>query len=246
MRFLIAAALAALVAAPAHADRKVCHITRTVDSVRGEVGAVLQPEFDRLLIETGPIYTGIQMRPDSGWRPVREAEKPSVRFYLYWYGDQAPGKPWKEPGGVAFRLGGFGLEWPNFDVPSTQRLRYVRSVVRMGDAVTDRRFEMVTAGFTTYSGQVLPLHKRMWAEWPHEWDHRTFFEEEWAAWIKAFEAGGKMTVEFYDNSDKPFATGAFDLPPLKAFNARAAADIGDFRARVDPADCHGGSRASLP
>lgn len=242
---LMISALASGLAAPAQAERKVCHTVRTEDAVRSEVGAVLEPVFDRLLIEIGPIYTPMQFSESTSWRPVSDAKK-AVSFYIYWTGDQEPGKVWRKPGSIFFSLSGIGVQWPNVDAPATQRLRNIRTVIRMGEAVSDRRFDMETANCTTYSAQVMPLHRRMDSEWPHNWEHRLAFSDEYPAWTMALETGGRLTVEFYDQDAAPFATAAFDLPPLNAFKQSAIDDIRDFRARLDSVNCTSGSRAMLP
>lgn len=244
---LIALALSLGVAAPAFAERKVCHVMRTANSLISQTGAVLEPKFDRLLVQQGPFFgTDVKIRDkDVGWAPVREAD-PGLAFYMYWYGDEAPGKTWREPGSIPFRLGGFAVMWPNFEDGRTARLHSLRTVVKMNGAVSDRSFTLDTVGLSTSSSQVFTLDKRMWSEWPYNWDHRTFFEDEWAAWIAALETGGKMTVEFWDNGDTPFATAEVTLPALKVWNDRAVADIGDFRAKVDPKDCVSGPRITLP
>lgn len=244
MRSLLIAAFAALLALPAYAERKVCHVIRHLDGVLSETGAVLTPKFDRMLNETGPINTELKVAPDSKWKPLADAA-PDASFYIYWLGTELAGKQWKNPGGVHMRIGGFGIQWPNF-VSDGFRMRNFHTILRMGGAVSDRKFELTSAGYTMLSAQVMPMDKDMWSEWPHNWDHRIFFSDEWPAWLDAFRKGGKLTVEFYDKGDKPFATAAFNLPPLKAFTARALDDVKDFRANVDPVNCPAGSREPLP
>lgn len=246
-KFLTMLALVAGVTAPAFAERQVCHVMRTANSLISQTGAVLEPKFDRLLIQQGPFFgTDVKIRDDEvGWHPMREAD-PGLAFYMYWVGDEAPGKNWREPGSIPFRLGGFAIMWPNFQDSRTARLRTLRTVVKMGEAVSDRQFTLDTVPYTPSSAQVFTLDKRMWSEWPYDWDHRTFFEDEWAPWIKALEAGGKMTVEFWDNGETPFATAEVNLPTLKVWNDRATLDIRDFRERADPAACSGGPRSPLP
>lgn len=244
---LIALALSLGLAAPAFAERPVCHVMRKENSLISQTGAVLEPTFDRLLIQQGPFFgTDVKIRDDKvGWFPIRDAD-PGLAFYMYWVGDEAPGKNWREPGSIPFRLGGFAISWPNFQDSRTYRLRTLRTVVKMGDAVSDRQFTLDTVPYTTSSAQVFTLDKRMWSEWPNDWDHRTFFEDESAPWIKALEAGGKLTVEFWDNGDTPFATAEVNLPALSVWNDRTVADIRDFRAKADPQQCSGGPRSPLP
>lgn len=246
MRSLILAALAAAsLAAPALAERKVCHVSRYEDGVFSEVGAVLEPKFDRLLVETGPINRELKIAPDSEWQPLKDAA-PGASFYIYWLGAEVPGKPWSQPGGLAYRIGGFAIQWPNFQSGGFRKTNF-RTVIRMGAAASDRSFELKGAAYTMLSAQVLPLDKDMWSEWPRNWDHRIFFTDEWPAWIKELETGGKLTVDFYDGDDAtPFATSQFDLPPLKVFAQRAIDDINDFRKHADPVKCQSGSRMPLP
>lgn len=245
MRSLLIAALAALLALPAHAERKVCHVIRVSNGIISQTGAVIEPKFDRLLIQTGPIIADLKMREGVGWKPVPGADK-DVGFYIYWYGDELPGKSWRDPGSILFKHGGFALQWPNFQDSTTYRLGDMRTVLKMGKATSDRRFGLMQWRNNTLMQQVMVLDQRMWAEWPYNWDKRTFFQDEWPAWIQEFRKGGRLTVEFWDTGKTPFATAEFDLPELTAFNARANEDVKDFRAKVDPKACPSGPRGTLP
>lgn len=247
MRSLLIAMAAVLCAAPAFAERKVCHVVREANSLISQTGAVLSPKFDRLLIQQGPFFgTDVKIRDENvGWFPVRGAD-PGVAFYMYWVGDEAPGKRWREPASIPFKLAGFALSWPNFQNDSTRRLLSVRTVVKMNGAVSDRTYDHDSIAFAFSGAQVFTLDKRMWSEWPNDWDHRTFFEDEWLAWLRALEAGGTMTIEFWDNTETPFAKAELTLPKLTVWNARAGDDIRDFREKADPNDCRAGPRDTLP
>jgi len=242
---VLGATCLSLAAAPAAAERRVCTVSRLAGGILSQTGAVIDPAFDRLLVQTGPINTDLVMRPETGLAPIPEAAE-GANLYVYWYGDEAPGKSWRDPGSITFALAAFAIQWPILQDAKAYRMHGMRAVYRMGEAVSDRWVEIPYADYAYLSQEVMPVHNRMDSEWPNDWEHRLVFSDEYPAWTAALLQGGRLDVELYSYNDLLIGTAAFDLPPLEAFRQRAILDIQDFRANVDPVACPAGPRDTLP
>lgn len=251
MRFVVGAALAALMmtAAPAFADRPVCNVTTVEDGFYTQIGAVVEPEFDRLLVQTQIGFADIQLNPEAGFRTTDGSMAEFAALYIYYFGDAVPGKDWRQPGGISFKFGGFAVQWPTFVRPDGSRQTRLRSILKKGDAVSDRTTTFEDSDYTPTTGQVMTMDERMWSEWPYNWDHRTFFKDEWAAWHTAiFEGSEDLTVAFHTTiSDTPFAGVVFKWPSMIDAHARVIRDVAAFRAEIAKGGCDtSGPRESLP
>lgn len=236
MRLLAAIIAATSLALPALSEEPKCQTLREADGLISQTEAVLDPQFKRLLVQQGPLFADLAMDRQTQLRAAG-ARSDEMQFHLFWVGGGVADKDWREPGGVAFALGGFAFRWPDFTFPMGGRIDYVRATVRMGEAKVERDFYLYENNGSGTQGQTFKMHEAMSNERPYFWDYRTIDEKDWPAWRKAFEAGGKISLELRTANRAPIASAAFDLPPLAAFHARAADDIRDFRARAEPAQC---------
>lgn len=226
----------AIVAAPALAQEIIkCQTAREADGLISQMEAVLNPQFDRLLIQQGPMFTDLTMSQEAPLHPGGSMPD-TAQLYLFWVGGGVAGKDWREPGGTAFALGGFALRWPDFLTQMGGRIDYIRTVITMGEAKFNRDFYLYEKNASGTQGQTYRMHEAMQRENPNYWDYRDIEPNDWPAWRKAFEAGGKMTVELRGTRYQ-IATATFDVPPLSVFMRRAGEDIREFRAKADPAKC---------
>lgn len=237
--FSVLAACACL-AAPAFAEAAKCQVVREADGMISQTEAVLAPQFSRLVVQQGPLFTDLVMDPASQLRPIGDYQG-DAQIYLFWVGGGVADKAWREPGGVAYALGGFAFRWPDFTFPMGGRIDYVRATVRMGEAKIERDFFLYENNGSRTQGQTFKMHEAMENERPNFWDYRSIEPEHWPAWNKAFAAGGKLTLELQTGKRAPLASATFNLPPLAQFNVRAAEDIRDFRTRADPTQCASGA-----
>lgn len=234
-RLALTSALA-IVAAPASAQEVIkCQTAREADGLISQMEAVLNPQFDRLVIQQGPIFTDLAMSREAPLRPGGSMPD-TAQLYLFWVGGGVAGKDWREPGGTAFALGGFALRWPDFLTQMGGRIDYIRTIITMGEAKFNRDFYLFEKNASGTQGQTYRMHEAMQRENPNYWNYRDIEAKDWPAWRKAFEAGGKMTVELRGTRYQ-IATATFDLPPLSVFQRRAGDDIREFRAKADPAKC---------
>lgn len=248
-RFLTALTVIACLATPAFADRPVCNVTTVESGLYSQIGAVLEPSFDRLLVQTQIAFADIELNPESGFRAVEGSMSDFATLYVYYFGDAVPGKDWRQPGGVSFKFGGFGIQWPSFVKPDGVVQTHLRSIMRKGEAVSDRIGEFKHAGYAPTIGQVMTMDERMWSEWPYDWDHRIFFKDEWPAWHEAiFKGSDDLTVAFHTTtSDIPFAAATFKWPSTVDIANRVARDIGAFRKETANGQCETiGPRKSVP
>lgn len=235
-KILTLIALLAGAAAPAWAEDLKCEVLREGSGLISQTEAVLDPQFKRLLVKQGPLFADLKMDPESVLRPTGPRSD-EAQFHLFWVGGGVADKDWREPGGVAFALGGFAFRWPDFVFEMGGRIDYVRAIVRMGEAKVERDFFLYEDNSSRTQGQTFKMHEAMEGELPYLWDYRTIDRVDWAAWNKAFEAGGDLTIELQTGKRAPLASATFELSPLSVFNRRAGDDIRDFRARVEPAQC---------
>lgn len=238
MRLLASIAAACVIALPALADEPKCRVLRQDDGLISQTEAVLVPQFKRLVVQQGPIFTDLVPDKAATLHPVGEF-KDTAELHLFWVGGGVAGKEWRGPGGVAYALGGFAFRWPNFDAPNGFRIDYLRAIVRMGEAKVERDFFLYDQRIVSMHAQTFKMHEAMVNfERPNGWDYRTIDQKDWPLWQKAFEAGGTLTVEFLNGTNRaPLASASFHLQPLDVFKRRAADDIRDFRQRADPKDC---------
>lgn len=241
---MLTAALSVALCTPAYADRKVCHTSHTVDGVRSEVGAVLEPAFDRMLLTIGPIFAPLEMASGTQFRPAANTSK-ALQFYMFWYGDANPGADWREPGSVEYKLAGIGLQWPSMENSEGSRAKLMRLQVRLGEASANEVIMMKSADFTSYVGSVIPLAERLSFDHPFDWETIDAPKTGWPTWAGALSKGGSFLFNLQDGANQPLASATLNLPPLTAFNQRAAADIRDFRARVDVNACPSGARTTI-
>lgn len=248
-KILTAFALLAGVAAPAFADRPVCNVTTVENGLYTQIGAVIDPAFDRLLIQTQIAFADIKLNPEAGFRTVDGPMSDFATLYIYYFGDAVPGKDWREPGGISFKFGGFGVQWPNFVSPKGTVQDRLRTILKKGEAVSDRTGDFKHAGYTPTTGQVMTMDERMWSEWPYDWDHRIFFKDEWPNWHGAiFQGSEDLTLQFLSTtSGTPFAAATFNWPSMVEAQARVVRDVGAFRKEMAKGECNdNGPRKSLP
>lgn len=229
MRRWIAAATVMLCGAPAHADRPVCNVVTDEADQISQIGAVIDPAFDRLLIETGPQFAKLEIAPGSGVRRTPSATK-DIGLYIYWIGNQPADADWREPGGIGYAFGGFGLVWPNFQRADGTRIKVLRTVLTLGEAVSDQTTTFESAATAATTGQVVPLSESMTRERPHGWAHRDISSDAYETWARAMGDLEELKVTFHDGAaEAPFASARIAWPWGVLANARAVRDIQAFR-----------------